>query len=959
MSDESHMDIADKKETLNSLSNEDNYVYHHSSSSEHNQQETLLTDDNRNHIHDQTNLHENLSNIQTSDNSLNQSDSSEETPLNSELIHFSTESDEKQINNQQDSFNQNPISSQHFNTASNQNHADLSSVEQLLSNIQHQPDPFKSQRQSDDDDIPSAEPELNEISINHHNDESSTVTHSTIDDNRILTELETPYEHHHESYLIPTETILDETNNSSTESQSSSNDNSPSNESEKVDNNVHSVDSTNDSSIESTSNSTDNSPLNESNKVNEDEIPIVEPILNATTDSSIESQSSSNDNSSLNESEKLDDDKQKIDIIPSESTIDNHIETEVEISNQDHQINESSSVELSINQTATNVETNINDIPLLQSTVDQTNNSSTESESNLSDHLLLDKSEKIPENDVPLNESTHDQTNSSSIDSQSSSTDNSPSMEPEKVDEDHHENDTGLVESIVNQTNDSSIEVESNSMDHHDLVESEKINEDYHKIDIRPVDETKNSSIKLESNLINNDHLTEFEKTNEDNYKNEETNIPLKSSLLSDVVSETLEENSNDLSSERIELEKESTEDITIKNENDILDNIVTNLTKTSTDIEEKLDRKSNNLNKQEEEESLLSNSKLISSEFEDILGNKTLLKQTIVKGELNSRPTRSTMVTVSYKLSLIDNLTSNIHLIENVSNERFFASEGDIIQAIDICVQTMDRGECALIDSDIRHCYGDIGCLEKQIPPVSSNNSYRMKIELELHDWQSPPDVQKLSIDERLYWGDKKRQMGNFHYRRQDYLTSLQCYNGALRFLDTDINPILISFNEDQRSILNDAFIQVENNVAQVNLLLNKYDACLHAVENVLKHDPKNVKALFRQGKAFFQLGLYDKAIQPLKLFIQIQKGNPNSASDREKVNEMIQICENKLANYQKNEKEIYQRMFRPKTEKRQINNTNQIDNTNNSWWPYIAIGTAVFTTLAIVTFIKHRNTS
>ncbi|CAF4719113.1 unnamed protein product, partial [Rotaria sp. Silwood2] len=225
--------------------------------------------------------------------------------------------------------------------------------------------------------------------------------------------------------------------------------------------------------------------------------------------------------------------------------------------------------------------------------------------------------------------------------------------------------------------------------------------------------------------------------------------------------------------------------------------------------------------------------------------------------------------------------------------------------------------------------------------------------------DWQSPSDVQKLSINERLYWGDKKRQMGNFHYRRQDYLTSLQCYNGAIRFLDTDMNPILISFNENQKSLLNDAFIQVENNVAQVNLLLKKYDACLNAVENVLKHDSKNVKALFRQGKAFFQLGLYDKAIQPLKLFLQIQRESSNSNADKEKVNEMILICENKLANYKKNEKEIYQRMFKPKTNKPQTNNTNQIDNTNNSWWPYIALGSAVFATLAIVTFIKHRKTS
>ena len=64
-----------------------------------------------------------------------------------------------------------------------------------------------------------------------------------------------------------------------------------------------------------------------------------------------------------------------------------------------------------------------------------------------------------------------------------------------------------------------------------------------------------------------------------------------------------------------------------------------------------------------------------------------------------------------------------------------------------------MDRGEYAVIYSEARHCYGDIGYEDKQLHPLSSENSYRMKIDLELHDWKDPPDIETLSIDERLYW--------------------------------------------------------------------------------------------------------------------------------------------------------------------------------------------------------------
>ncbi len=158
------------------------------------------------------------------------------------------------------------------------------------------------------------------------------------------------------------------------------------------------------------------------------------------------------------------------------------------------------------------------------------------------------------------------------------------------------------------------------------------------------------------------------------------------------------------------------------------------------------------------------------------------------------------------------------------------------------------------------------------------------------------------------FYFSDKKRQRGNFSYRRKDYSTALQCYKIALKFLDTNENPLLDE-EENQSSILIERYIQVQNNLAQVYLLNNQYDLCLNAVDDVLKHDSTNIKALFRQGKAFFELGNYDQALQPLKLL----RNNSSQDVEKEKVNEMLKICETQLAKYQKNEKEIYKRMFQP----------------------------------------------
>ncbi len=163
-------------------------------------------------------------------------------------------------------------------------------------------------------------------------------------------------------------------------------------------------------------------------------------------------------------------------------------------------------------------------------------------------------------------------------------------------------------------------------------------------------------------------------------------------------------------------------------------------------------------------------------------------------------------------------------------------------------------------------------------------------------------------SFQHLFCFSDKKRERGNIFYRRKDYSIALQCYQNAIKFLDTTEYPLI---EEDhQSSILIDRYIQVQNNLAQVHLLNNQYEQCLNAINNVFKYDINNIKALFRQAKALIELGNYDHAIQPLKLLLQ----NPRKDIEKEKVKQMLNLCQTKLDKYQKNEKEIYKRMFQSK---------------------------------------------
>lgn len=123
--------------------------------------------------------------------------------------------------------------------------------------------------------------------------------------------------------------------------------------------------------------------------------------------------------------------------------------------------------------------------------------------------------------------------------------------------------------------------------------------------------------------------------------------------------------------------------------------------------------------------------------------------------GENDSRPPRNSLATISYELFLVDRTNEEVRFIERVSHLNFFINQFDVFPAIDISIQLMDRGERSVVDADPRHCYGHLGCSEKNIPPIEGENfDYRMKIDLVLEEWKLPDEISDLSVDQRIFWG-------------------------------------------------------------------------------------------------------------------------------------------------------------------------------------------------------------
>jgi len=104
----------------------------------------------------------------------------------------------------------------------------------------------------------------------------------------------------------------------------------------------------------------------------------------------------------------------------------------------------------------------------------------------------------------------------------------------------------------------------------------------------------------------------------------------------------------------------------------------------------------------------------------------------------------------------------------------------------------------------------------------------------------------------------NKKRERGNWWFIRKDLSFAIQCYRRALHYLDTISLNDATKLNENEETVpvtetelqdlLNDC-IKVYNNLAAALIETEAYQSALENVDIVLKHQPKNTKALYRKG--------------------------------------------------------------------------------------------------------------
>ncbi|XP_054835894.1 peptidyl-prolyl cis-trans isomerase FKBP8 isoform X2 [Eublepharis macularius] len=248
--------------------------------------------------------------------------------------------------------------------------------------------------------------------------------------------------------------------------------------------------------------------------------------------------------------------------------------------------------------------------------------------------------------------------------------------------------------------------------------------------------------------------------------------------------------------------------------------------------------------------------------EWMDVLGSGLLKKKVIVAGQgRETRPVKNQNVTIRLKATLEDGT-----VVEENPNLTFTLGDCDVIQALDLCVQLMETGETALILSDSKYCFGSQG-RSPDVPPDAA-----LTLEVELLAAQDAPDLELLSGKEKVDLANHKRERGNFHYQRGDYVLAINSYDVALKVIGSSSK---VNFSSEEEAELLDVKVKCLNNLAASQLKLDHYEAALRSCNQVLEQQPDNIKALFRKGKVLAQQGRYSEAIPILKAALKLEPSN------------------------------------------------------------------------------------
>jgi len=237
---------------------------------------------------------------------------------------------------------------------------------------------------------------------------------------------------------------------------------------------------------------------------------------------------------------------------------------------------------------------------------------------------------------------------------------------------------------------------------------------------------------------------------------------------------------------------------------------------------------------------------------------------------------------------------------------EKFKLGSGGHLAGLEVAFSSMKKKEKSRFLIKPQYAYGKMG----SPPRIPEDAVVMFEIELrnfvdiakaDEYDSKTMEEKQAMTFDDRLCLVDSLRQKGNDEFNNKSYKRALRTYLGAIDHLEYSRLA-----NEEEERLMEKKCIPLYLNASLAALRDGNWKIAAKFSRKALRYEKKNVKALYRLGKALNKLGEFDSALRNL---MEAQELAPSNAEIREELKDL----NSNMKYFREMSKNISQKMFNP----------------------------------------------
>ena len=145
--------------------------------------------------------------------------------------------------------------------------------------------------------------------------------------------------------------------------------------------------------------------------------------------------------------------------------------------------------------------------------------------------------------------------------------------------------------------------------------------------------------------------------------------------------------------------------------------------------------------------------------------------------------------------------------------------------------------------------------------------------------DQEGLPTERSFVFESRVEAAGRWRERGTELFRGGEVDAAVEAYERALYHVDFDELQYNFELLDEHRAVVDAVRVPVLVNVATCHFRLNRFPEALAKLEDALKYDAKNVKALYRRAQIRREMGDLERAMADLTAAIKLEPGNAEVA--------------------------------------------------------------------------------